>query len=174
MALLHKWRISHANLKMGIKHRKIYPHMATQRTSYRIKNWPEYNRALKNRGSITFQFSEEEQNGWKSSKKSEKKDDPEVYSDPAIECLLVIKQVYNFPLRTLEGFIKSIINLSQLDLVCPDYTTISMRTGSLDIQLPKNLKGGEPLNILVDSSGLKIFGEGEWETLQDGISKRKT
>jgi hypothetical protein len=159
---------------MGIKHRKGYSHMANQRTSYRIKNWPQYNQALKNRGSITFWFAEEQQNTWKSSKKSEKKGRPEVYSDSAIECLLVLKQVYNFPLRALEGFMKSIINLSQLDLVCPDYTTISRRTGSLDIQLPKNLKSGARLNILVDSSGLKIFGEGEWKTRQHGISKRRT
>ena len=55
--------------------------MTTQRTSHRIKNWPEYNQALKNRGSITFWFAEEQQNTWKSSKKSEKKGRPEVYSD---------------------------------------------------------------------------------------------
>ena len=77
--------------------------MAPQRTSYRIKNWPQYNRALKNRGSITFWFAEEEKNRWKSSKKSGEKGHPEVYSDAAIKCLLVIKQVYNFPLRALEG-----------------------------------------------------------------------
>lgn len=148
--------------------------MKTQKIRYGIKNWPQYNQSLKNRGSITVWFSEEVQSGWKSSKKSDKKGHPEVYSDAAIECLLVIKQVYNFPLRALEGFMRSIIDLSKLDLICPDYTTISRRTGSLDIELPKKLKAGESLNILVDSSGLKIFGEGEWKTRQHGISKSRT
>ena len=147
--------------------------MTIKSTSYRIQNWPQYNEALKNRGSITFWFSKEEKNGWQSNKKSGRKGRPEMYSDTAIQCLLVMREVYNLTLRSLQGFMESIINMSYIDFCCPNYTTISKRAKSLNIEIPTNLKSGEPLHILIDSSGLKVYGEGEWKTRKHGISKRR-
>ena len=148
--------------------------MTSKTTSHRIKNWPKYNEALKNRGSITFWFSEEEQNGWQSRTKSGKKGRPEMYTDMAIQCLLVTREVYKLTLRALQGFMESIIEISNLDLRCPNYTTISKRAKSLKIEMPKNLKVGEALHVLIDSSGFKIYGEGEWKTRKHGVSKRRT
>jgi len=148
--------------------------MTSKTTSYRIRNWPEYNEALKNRGSITFWFSEDEKNGWQSQKKLEGKGRPEMYSDTAIQSLLVMREVYRLPLRALQGFMESIIRISALELRCPNYTTISKRAKSLNIQMPKKLKTGESVHLLIDSSGLKVYGEGEWKTRKHGISKRRT
>jgi hypothetical protein len=148
--------------------------MTTKTTSYPLRNWPKYNEALKNRGSITFWFSEDEKNGWKSQKKADGKGRPEMYSDTAIQCLLVTREVYHLTLRSLQGFMESIIKVSDLELRCPNYTTISKRSKSLNIQMPKTIKTGESVHVLIDSSGFKIYGEGEWKTRKHGVSKRRT
>jgi len=79
--------------------------------SYHIRNWAQYNKALINRGSITFWFSEDESKMWNSQKRSKKKGRPEVYSDVAILCMLIIRAVYHLPLRGLQGFVESLMPL---------------------------------------------------------------
>lgn len=144
------------------------------KTSYRIRNWSQYNKSLINRGSITFWFSEDEAKMWKSQKKQEGRGRPEFYSDIAVQCMLIIRAVYHLPLRGLQGFVESLISLMFLDLSCPNYTTVCKRAKSLKIQLPRLVKPGEGIHVLVDSTGLKIYGEGEWKTRKHGISKRRT
>ena len=78
------------------------------KTKYRIHNWPEYNKALVQRGSITLWFSEECQKKWHDSSK-EKKGRPRIYSDEAILCALLVRSVYHLPLRALQGFLFSLI-----------------------------------------------------------------
>ncbi len=146
----------------------------TSKTSHRISNWYQYNKSLKERGSITFWFSEDEKKTWKSQKKSKGKGRPELYSDSSVQCMLLIRAVYHLPLRGLQGFVESLILLSKLNLPCPNYTTICKRAKDLQIQIPKHMKLGEPIHVLVDSSGLKIYGEGEWKTRIHGIGKRRT
>ncbi|MGQ9632575.1 MAG: IS5 family transposase, partial [bacterium] len=96
-----------------------------------------------------------------------------IYSDLAIETALTLKVVYNLALRQTEGFLRSIIELLNLDLDVPDYSTISRRQGGLDIDL-----GARPskksVHIVVDSTGVKVYGEGEWKVRQYGYSKRRT
>lgn len=144
------------------------------KTGYRIRNWTQYNKSLMNRGSITFWFSEDEEKMWKSQKKSEGKGRPEEYSDVAIQCMLVIRAVYHLPLRGLQGFVRSLIALMGFNLSCPNYTTVCKRAKTLKIKLPRLVKPGEGIHVLVDSTGLKIYGEGEWKTRKHGISKRRT
>ena len=78
-------------------------------------------------------------------------------------------------MRATEGFVKSIIQLANLPLSCPDYTTLCKRQGDLDIRLPKKprLSCDESLDIVVDSTGVKVFGEGEWKVRQHGYSYRR-
>ena len=109
---------------------------------------------------------------WKSQKISEGQGRPEMYSDVAIQCMLVIRSVYHLPLRGLESFVGSLIPLQGFNLPCPNYTTVCKRAKSLQVKLPRLTKPGENIHVLVDSTGLKIYGEGK--TRKHGISKRRT
>lgn len=141
---------------------------------YRIRNWSEYNKALVNRGSIRFWFSDDYTNNWLNSDTPSRKGRPKTYSDIAIECMLLIRSVFHLPLRGLQGFVDDLISMAGLTLPCPNYTTVCRRAKELNICLPKHIKPGEAIHVLVDSSGLKVFGEGEWKTRKHGYSKRRT
>jgi hypothetical protein len=84
-----------------------------------------------------------------------------VYPEIAIETGLALRLVFHQPHRQTEGLLRSIVDVLGVDINIPDHTTLSRRGGGLAI-LPKRLDRGEPLPLLVDSTGLKIFGEGEW------------
>lgn len=75
---------------------------------YRIRNWSEYNKALINRGSITFWFDEEAINHWNQVSHTGKRGRPKVYTDTAMTCLLMLKSVFKLPFRNLEGFASSL------------------------------------------------------------------
>src|SRR5271170_1204407 len=145
-----------------------------KKDKYRIRNWREYNQSLVNRGSITFWFDENVIEKWYSAERSNKPGRPDTYSDEAIRCGLLIKAVFRTALRALQGFIGSLINILRLDLVCPHYSVFSRRAKELQIPLRRLLKPGEKLNVVFDSTGLKVFGEGEWKVRKHGYSKRRT
>lgn len=147
----------------------------TQKTEakYCIRNWKEYNRALVQRGSLTIWFSEEAQSKWHSTGSTGKKGRPQVYSDAAILCALLLRTVYHLPLRALQGFLISIIFLLGLDILVPSYSQICRRAKDLKKSL-KKLSHRRPHDIVFDSTGLKVYGEGEWKVRQHGASKRRT
>ena len=145
-----------------------------KKDKYRICNWKQYNESLVNRGSITFWFDEASINTWHSSEKSGKPGRPDTYSDDAIRCGLMIKAVFRIALRALQGFIKSLITILGLDLTCPYYSVFCRRAKDLRIPLRKLLKPGEKLNVIFDSTGVKVYGEGEWKVRKHGYSKRRT
>jgi hypothetical protein len=145
-----------------------------KKDKYRIRNWKQYNESLVNRGSITFWFDEASINTWHSSEKSGKPGRPDTYSDDAIRCGLMIKAVFRIALRALQGFIKSLITILGLDLTCPHYSVFCRRAKDLRIPLRKLLKPGEKLNVIFDSNGVKVYGEGEWKIRKHGYSKRRT
>lgn len=145
-----------------------------KKDKYRIRNWRQYNQSLVNLGSITFWFDEAAIARWYSIERSVKPGRPETYSDDAIRCGLLIKAVFRTALRALQGFIGSIIKILGLDLVCPHYSVFSRRAKGLQIPLRRLLKPGEKLNVVFDSTGLKVFGEGEWKMRKHGYSKRRT
>jgi hypothetical protein len=144
-----------------------------EKINYRVKNWPDYNKSLINRGSITFWFSEESIKKWVSCKQIRKKGRPEIYSDEAILCALMIREVYKLPLRMLQGFLISLFFMLGLNLPVPSYSQISRRNAGLNKKLKKLFKRGSK-DIVFDSSGLKVYGEGEWKVKQHGKSKRRT
>lgn len=133
---------------------------------YKIKNWKEYNNSLKQRGSITLWVDEEIEKGWYGQGK-------ETYSDKSIETILTLKALFGMPLRMTEGYIKSLFNLMLIDLQIPDYTTVSRRSENIKIKLNKR-HDKEELNIILDSSGLKVYGEGEWKVRKHGWSCHRT
>jgi hypothetical protein len=145
-----------------------------KKDKYRTRNWKEYNASLVNRGSITFWFEEKSVEKWYSVHRTNKPGRPETYSDDAIRCGLMIKAVFRTALRFLQGFVDSIIRILKLDLRSPHYSVFSRRAKDLKIPLRKLLKPGEKLNVIFDSTGVKVFGEGEWKVRKHGYSKRRT
>lgn len=141
--------------------------------SYKIRNWSRYNAGLKQRGSLTFWLEESVIERWLLTNKSGKPGASPKYSDIAIATFETIKVVYGLPGRQAEGFLSSILNLMNLDLPVPEHSTVSRRKGKLEIVLPVVPKSGKA-HVVVDSTGIKVYGEGEWKTRQHGVSKRRT
>lgn len=141
-------------------------------TKYRIRNWGEYNKALVQRGSLTIWFSPEAVKSWLAGKDN-KKGRPQVYSNEAILCALTLKAVYGLPFRALRGLLLSLVVLLGVPLPIPCYTRICRRAKALGQQI-KKLSHKRPTDIVFDSTGLKVFGEGEWKVRKHGASKRRT
>ena len=132
------------------------------KTKYRVKNWPAYDIALKDRGDITIWFDKESIHAW-NAPPSGRPGGQRKYSDLAIITALTLRTVFHLPLRQTEGFVASLIGLMDLDLQTPDHTTLSRRHRSVEVpHLPKSHEG--PLHLVIDSTGLKIFGAGEWHS----------
>jgi hypothetical protein len=130
---------------------------------------------LKNRGSITLWLSEDAVESWKHKGKKQKGGQYK-YSDPCIEVCCMIRKVYRLALRQTEGLVTSIIAVMGLKMDVPDYTVICRRSKVLKINslLVKRCNKGEHLHIVMDSTGLKVYGEGEWKVRQHGYSKHRT
>lgn len=141
------------------------------KTLYRVKNWSEYDQALVKRGSITFWLSDDLAETWRYTGKKQRGSQFE-YSEQAIEMTQMVKNVFHLPNRATEGFLRSIFEMLHVNLFVPDHTTLSRRGKGLKVSLPKKSDGH--LDIVMDSSGLKIFGEGEWKVRSHGKSKRRT
>jgi hypothetical protein len=148
--------------------------MAGQRKGvYEITNWSKYNESLVNRGSVTFWFDEDILADWMHANEETKNGRPFVYSDTAIECLLTLRELFRLPYRQTEGFARSLVTLMNAEIPIPDYTSLAKRASKLTIDLGVSNRKG-PIDIVVDSTGLKVFGEGEWKMRTHGKSKRRT
>ena len=147
--------------------------MRKKKQQYRIRNWPQYNKALCNRGSITFWFDEDSIQSWLNHSRSGKRGKPRTYGDACVLCMLLLKQVYHLPQRATHGLVCSLLELMDLDLPVPHSTILTRRAANLSIALPP-INRSEPLHVLVDSTGLKVYGEGEWKVRTHGIGKRRT
>jgi transposase len=138
---------------------------------YRVTNWPEYDAALIRRGSVKVWFSDDAVEAWHAPATGER-GAPPIYSEIAIETGLALRLVFHQPLRQTEGMLRSIAAVLGVGIAIPDHTTLSRRSGGLTI-LPKRVDRDEPLHLLVDSTGLKIYGEGEWLDQKHGIRSRR-
>jgi hypothetical protein len=142
------------------------------KSKYKIKNWPKYNESLVNRGGITFWISEDIASSWYHKVDSKKEGGQKKYTDIAIQTSLTMRLIYSLGLRQTEGFMNSLFNILDLNITSAHYSTLSKRTDSLEI-IKESLKKDEPVTILVDSTGLKISGCGEWEEAKHGKGRRK-
>ena len=142
---------------------------------YKITNWKEYNAGLRQRGSLTLWISDDVVKGWYDKRPPQKGAQYE-YSDTCMVMLCTLKCVFRLPFRQLSGFVGSIFGLMSMDLEVPSYTQICRRQKGLKVPpcISKRLADGEALHIVIDSSGLKIYGEGEWKVRKHGYSKRRT
>jgi hypothetical protein len=136
------------------------------KTKYRVANWADYDKALVRRGDITLWISEDAIEAW-TPKRSGKRGAPQKYSDLAIETALTLRLVYGLPLRQAEGFLRSLLNIMKLDLDAPDHTTLSRRSRLLNIALKPKVSSS-PIDLIVDSTGLSIVGQGEWAAAKHG------
>jgi len=143
------------------------------RSTYKISNWAKYNEALVNRGDITFWFSDKILEQWKHDNLEQGQGRPFVFSDLAIETLLTLRELFRLPYRNTEGFGRWAFQVMKLDLAIPDYTSLCKRAAKLDIQTRVATKKGK-IDVVVDSTGLKVFGEGEWKVKKHGWAKHRT
>ncbi|MBT6148479.1 MAG: IS5 family transposase [Gemmatimonadetes bacterium] len=140
------------------------------KTKYRVKNWAAYDIALRARGDITVWFDEEAISAWQAPP-SGRPGGPRKYSDIAIVTTLTLRTVFHLPLRQTEGFVSSLIGLMGLTLQTPDHTTLSRR--SRDVEIPPFAQSGGPLHLVIDSTGLKILGDGEWQAHKHKTSNQR-
>lgn len=140
---------------------------------YRIRNWPQYNKALVRRGSLTLWLDEHATQTWLSTDYRIGRGRPQLYADAAILCSLMLREVYHLPLRSTQGLVSSLLQLMGVQLPVPHYSTLSRRARRIELQLSVAANRG-PLHLIVDSTGLKLYGEGEWCVRGRGWSKRRT
>jgi hypothetical protein len=136
-------------------------------------DWKSYNRSLINRGQITFWFSEDVLADW-IAPSTGKRGGQTFYTDTAIDVLSVLRFRFGLTLRSAQGFAESLVQLMGVALPIPDYSTLCRRLPALPAKLEGQLSRKESLHVVVDSTGLKVYGEGEWKVRQHGISKRRT
>ena len=171
MALLNEYIRYNECMKKKI--RKSTRKNAPKHT-YRVRNWSDYNKSLMQRGSIRLWVSEDVFTNWHPKVEGKRLRGGQVsYSDQAIECLLMLKAVYRLPYRQTVGFAQSVLDLLGADVRVPDYTTLCKRSVNLTVAIATS-NVDEPKHIVVDSTGLKVYGEGEWKVRQHGYSKRRT
>lgn len=136
---------------------------------YRTTNWSDYDAALRKRGSLLIWLDKEM--AWLASHDGSP-GRPEVFSNAAIQLCLSIKVLFKLPLRQTAGMVASLLRLAGLDWPVPDYSTLCRRQKTLKVQIPYRRAGG-PLNLLVDSTGIKFLGDGEWQARKHGVQGRR-
>ncbi len=151
--------------------------------TYKTRNWPAYNEALKRRGSLTIWFDPEM--NWEavptgrrgrqqsfSGEESRKTVRRTVFPTNAIQTCLSMKVLFGMALRQTTGFVESLLRLVGLDWTVPDFSTLSRRQKTLAVNIPYRGSKG-PLHLLIDSTGIKVEGEGEWHARKHGGAKRR-
>ncbi len=141
--------------------------------SYKVRNWSQYNAALKQRGSLTFWLDEAVIDGWINEHKTGRRGASNHYSDGAIGLMATVQALFNLPGRQTEGFLESLFALMGIDLPVPNHSTLSRRMGKVEVELPVTPSQGA-IHVVVDSTGVKVYGEGEWKVRQHGVNKRRT
>ncbi|MEO0537638.1 MAG: IS5 family transposase [Cyanobacteria bacterium P01_A01_bin.123] len=140
---------------------------------YRVRNWSEYTAGLKQRGSLIFWVTDEVLEQWLIQDKTGHRGASPTYSDLAIATVATLKSLFHLAGRQAQGLTQSLFKLMQINLPVPDHSTVSRRLGTLSVSMPVQQHTG-PRHVVVDSTGIKIYGEGEWKTRQHGVSKRRT
>jgi hypothetical protein len=142
------------------------------RRQYRVRNRRDYNSALVRRGSLTLWVEQSAVGRWRDSDAPIRRGSRRTYSDLAITCALTLREVYHLPLRSTQGLVSSVLRLLGVDLPAPHYSTLSRRAAHHEVKLER--LGAGPLHLAVDSTGVKLYGEGEWKVRTHGADKRRT
>ncbi len=142
---------------------------------FKVMNWAEYEAGLRQRGSMTLWISPEAMSSWQPPKRTTRGGQPR-YSDLAIETALTLGLVFGLRLRQTEGFLASVLQLMGLDLAVPDHTTLSRRASkprSPNKRQVPSLPDKGPVHVLIDSTGLQIYGAGQWLEEKHGAKSRR-
>lgn len=150
---------------------KTKPSRPHRKPIYHVRNWAEYDRALVERGSLTVWVAADALQSWLYTGPPQR-GAQFTFSDRAIECALTMKEVFHLSHRSVEGLLRSLFQMMGVALPVPDHSTLSRRGQTVAMRLPKRAHG--PLHLVLDSSGLKLHGEGEWKVRQHGWAKRRT
>ena len=147
------------------------------RQQHKVTNWPAYEAGLRQRGSLTVWFTDEAVAAWAAAPRTTRGGQP-FYSPLAILTALTLRAVFRLAYRQAEGLIGSIISLLGLTLRVPDHTTLSRRSSTLAVPRPQlnnvgDADNAQPLHLLVDSTGLKLCGAGEWLVEKHGTRTRR-
>lgn len=138
---------------------------------YRVRNWAEYDRGLVRLGDIRVWLSEDVLGGWRAACRT-KPGGQCSFSNLAIETTLVLGAVMRLPLRQTEGFVRSLMEMMKLDLAVPDHTTLARRRRTVDVRERRWPRNKGPVDIVIDSNGLKFLGAGEWARAKHGETRR--
>jgi IS5 family transposase len=141
------------------------------RARYKVTNWRDYEAGLRQRGSLTIWFSEEAVAAWRAAPRTTPGGQAR-YSDLAVETALILRAVFHQPLRQTEGLVGSLLELMGLDLPVPDHSTLSRRARTLAVA-PQIRTANGPVHLLVDSTGVKLSGPGEWRVEKHGTKRRR-
>ncbi|MBK6616965.1 MAG: IS5 family transposase [Nitrosomonas sp.] len=156
---------------MPYKHNESRRHKI-EKSRYKVMNWHEYNNGLRRRGDITIWFTEAAIAEWRPTRTGAR-GRPQEYSNLAIETALFIRQVFHLPLRQTEGFMNSLAGIMKVDITIPDFSSLSRRS----IKLPQHTltKAMEPGSlVIVDSTGLKVYGKDDWHQEKHDVAARRT
>src|SRR6188768_3459550 len=139
------------------------------KTRYKVTNWKAYEAGLRQRGSLTSWITGEAIAAWRAAPRTTPGGQAR-YSDLAVETALILRTVFHQPLRQTEGLVGSLLELMGLDLPVPDHSTLSRRARTLAVA-PQAASG--PVHLLVDSTGVKLSGPGEWLVEKHGTRRRR-
>ena len=135
--------------------------------TYRTTNWRAYNAALKQRGSLLVWLDPEME--WLAAP-SGRRGRPATFSEAAIQTCLMLKALFGLPLGQMTGWMEGLLKLAKLDWPVPDFSTLCRRPKDLSVPIPCR-PGSGALHLLIDSTGIKVMGEGEWSTRKHGASR---
>ena len=145
----------------------------TREARYRVTNWREYNESLVRRGDITFWFAEDVIDAWEHDNAEWKVGRPYVYSDLAIETLLTLRELFRLPYRQTEGLGRSLAALMGASIAIPDFTSLQKRAAKMQVQIRIAPAERQSIHVVVDGSGLKVYGEGEWKVRWHRLERRR-
>ena len=139
---------------------------------YRVTNWPAYEAGLRRRGDLTFWLDEAALAGWQALRRTTPGEQPR-YSDLAIELVLTLQLVFHLALRQAEAFGRSVLRLLGLELAVPDHTTLPRRGRAFAGRQPRAVLHDGPVHLVLDSTGLQLLGQGEWDAQKHGRTCRQ-
>jgi Transposase DDE domain len=137
--------------------------------AFKVQNWPEYEAGLRWRGSLTLWIEDTALDNWQTFGPGGQAR----YTDAAIQAMLMVRTAFSLALRQTEGLMASVITLTDLTISAPDHTTISRRAVTLPVIQAASVPRG-PLHLLIDSSGLQVYGAGQWLEAKHGVNSRRS
>lgn len=157
---------------MAEPHKRPYRH-SKYKTAYLVKNWRKYEPSLCDRGDITRWITPEAISAWREPMTS-KRSVQSIDADLAIETALAFRLLFRLPFRQMEDFLSPVLKLMGLLLPCPDHTTLSRRNATVTFRRQVGRMPERPVSVIIDSTGLKVCGQGEWRAQKHGDKKYRS